>query len=110
MANSQALETIAADATFRGRCIYFLTQAAVTVAQNSSADPKQQAYAGQILNGQMADLSQLALDVLANATIAAEATVASLPGCTAVPDGDIQFAVDQLFNNLANDDAGTLIA
>jgi hypothetical protein len=100
MADFQDLQTIANDAAFRGRCYYALTVEAVTTLQNSASNAQEVAYANAVLAGNVSQY-EVALTILTNATIAAEATVASLPGCTAVPDSDIQFAADSLFSVLA---------
>ena len=57
-------------------------------------------FALQVLNGSV-DPQRVALIVLTNSTIAGEATTGSLPGETAVPDSDIQFAINSLYNVMA---------
>jgi hypothetical protein len=100
MASFQDLQTIANDAAFRGRCMYALTVAAVANINSAGPTTPLVAYCTQVLQGAVTGY-QVALTVLTNVTIAAEATTASLPGCTSVSDSDIQFAVNSLFNALA---------
>jgi hypothetical protein len=101
MADSIDLQTIANDAAFRGRCMYYLTQQAMALMTGASAPaPQIVTYANLVTSGAI-NAYLIALVVLTNPTIAAEATVSSLPGCTAVLDGDIQFAVVSYFNALA---------
>jgi len=94
--------TISTNAGFQGRCLYALTVAAVNVAAeaNNTANHQQRVnYAKTVLNGG-ANLLQVALAVLTNSTISAEAVVATTPDY-AIPDSDIQFAINSLFNDLA---------
>jgi len=103
MADLQDLGAIAADTAFQQRCFAALEQAAVNVAAESAQTANHFAraqFAEKVINGQV-NMLEVAEAVLTNASIAAEATVASLPGCTAVPDSDIEFAVSSLFNDLA---------
>lgn len=102
-ANLQDCNTIANDAAFRGRCREAVTIAAANVMAESNtttSHAQRILFAASILQGGGSDY-QNALTVLSNSTIAAEATTASLPGCTAIPDSDIQFAVNSLFNAMA---------
>lgn len=100
MADFQDLVTIANDYYFQGRCLYALTVAAVAIINGQSPSSQQVAYCNEVLQGNINGL-QVARTVLTNSTIAAEATAASLPGCTTIPDGDIQFAVNSIFSALA---------
>jgi hypothetical protein len=104
MADLQDLNTIANDAAFRGRCREALTLAANNVMAediNTSGHALRLAYAQIVLAGNQNDYS-VALAVLANPTISVEATIQSLPGATSsIPDSDIQFTINSLFNALA---------
>jgi hypothetical protein len=100
MANYVDLQTIANDAAFRGRCLYALTVQAVFTMNTGTPTPAQIAYSNVVLAGQ-ANTYQVALTVLANPTVATNATVASLPGCTAATDAQILTAIQVAFNALA---------
>jgi len=103
MADLQDLGTIANDTAFQQRCMAALESAAENVMTESSGttDHAQRVnYAKAVISGTVSGLI-VAEAVLTNPTIAAEATVASLPGCTAVPDSDIEYAISSLFNVLA---------
>lgn len=105
MADLQDLGTIANDSAFQARCMAALVAASVNVLAEGDQiqfHPARSAYASEVLDHQN-QISPFAVAeaVLSNATIGAEATVESLPGCTAVPDADITFAVNSLFNDLA---------
>lgn len=97
------LITIANDSGFRGRCFYALEVAAINIMSEDSgtaSHAQRVAYAITVLNGS-ASIFQVSVAILTNSAIAGEADVTTLPGCTSVPDGDIQFAVNSLFNALA---------
>jgi hypothetical protein len=94
--------TISTNAGFQGRCLYALTVAAVNVVAESNATASHQQrvnYAKTVLNGG-ANIVNVCLAVLTNSTIAGEAVAATTPDY-AIPDSDIQFAVNSLFNALA---------
>lgn len=102
MASFDNLNTIASNAGFQSRCQYALTDAAVNVMaeSNETASHQQRVnYARQVIAGSI-NVLQLAFTVLTNSTIAAEANVQTTPDY-AIPDSDIQFAVNSLFNTLA---------
>lgn len=102
MASFSDIATIACDdATFRRRVSYALTVAAI----NAYSEPTgvaghvaRAAFATKVLASQF-DLHGAVLGVLTNATIATEANSAT-PGNN-VPDADIQFAINSIFNALA---------
>jgi hypothetical protein len=100
MAGFQDLQTIANDTAFRGRCLYALTVEAIAIMSNSESTVPLVEYAIEVLGGSV-NTYQVALTALTNSTIASEATTASLPGCTAVPDSDIQYAVNTYFGYMA---------
>jgi hypothetical protein len=103
MANLQDLGTIANDSSFQNRCVTALEAVAeaVMIESSGTANHTQRVnYAKAVIAGNI-NAFNVAEQVLTNATIAAEATVASLPGCTSVPDSDIEYAVTSLFNALA---------
>ena len=97
------LVSISTDTRFQNRCNYYLQAAAVNVmaeAQNTVNHSIRFQFAKGIMTGGGPALTQLAIDVLTNTTIAAEANNLTVPDF-AIPDGDIQFAVNSLFNALA---------
>lgn len=95
------LQTIANDAAFRGRCMYALVVTATFNMNNTqNISPQLVVFCNAAINGQI-NAYQLALVVLSSANVAAEATTASLPGCTAVPDADIIAAVETYLNAMA---------
>jgi hypothetical protein len=101
MADFIDLGTISNDVTFRQRCLYAAyVQAVFTMNTASSVPPSMISLCTSITNNSVSGTG-LALIVLANPTVAAEATVASLPGCTAVSDTDIQTAIAEAFNAMA---------
>jgi hypothetical protein len=107
MADLQDLGTIASDEAFQNRCMMALEQYCantVTTEGDQIVDHTQrEAYALEVMN-QQNQVSRLAVAeaILANLTIAAEANASTLPGDTAsIPDGDIEFAITQVFNDLA---------
>lgn len=105
MADLQDLGTIANDPAFQARCMTALEAASVAIlaeGDNVVNHTQRAAFASEVMDHQnQVSAFAVAEAVLTNATIAAEATVASLPGCTAVPDGDIQFAINSVFEDLA---------
>jgi hypothetical protein len=103
MADYDDLIKIAGNSGFQDRIKYALTQAAVSVYNESSSTTghlARLAYATGIIGGSY-NLAPAALAVLTNTTIATEATLGSAPDF-AIPDTDIQFAVNSLWNALAN--------
>jgi hypothetical protein len=103
MANYDDLITIAGNNGFQNRIKYALTQAAISVyneASSSTGHIARLAYATGVIGGNY-NLAPAALAVLTNTTISAEATLSSAPDF-AIPDSDIQFAVNSLWNALAN--------
>ena len=103
MADYDDLITIAGNNGFQNRIKYALTQAAVSVyneASSSTGHTARLAYAVGVIGGSY-NLASATLAVLTNSTIAAEATLSSAPDF-AIPDTDIQFAVNSLWNALAN--------
>jgi hypothetical protein len=103
MADYDDLIKIAGNSGFQDRIKYALTQSAISVyneASSSTGHIPRLAYATGIIAGNY-NLGPAALAVLTNATIAAEATLSSAPDF-AIPDTDIQFAVNSLWNALAN--------
>ena len=103
MASYDDLITIAGNNGFQNRIKYALTQAAVSVyneASSTTGHVARLALATGVINGSY-NVAPAALAVLTNSTIAAEATLSSAPDF-AIPDSDIQFAVNSLWNALAN--------
>lgn len=101
MANYLDLQKIANDKDFQGRCLYALeVQAIFTMNNVHNLSPQIVSFCTQVTSGIVSGY-QIALAVLAASAVAAEATVASLPGCTSVPDPDILSAIAIAFNALA---------
>lgn len=103
MASYAELITIAGNSGFQDRVKYALTSAAVSVfneASSSTGHAARVAYADSVIAGNY-NLAPASLAVLTNTTIAAEATLGSAPSF-GIPDGDLQFAVNSLWNVLAN--------
>lgn len=93
---------IAKDANFQQRVSYALLVAAVNVYAESTGTaghPARLAFAKNVFLGSY-NINNVCLMVLTNATIAAEAVLATTPGF-AIPDSDIQFTVNSLWNDLA---------
>jgi hypothetical protein len=89
--------TVRNDDHFAGRVEYCLYVAAVNIMAEVNTTPSHAArvtYATKVLSGQ-ASIRPVVEAVLTNSTIASAVDAAS------VPDGDIQFAVNSLFNALA---------
>jgi hypothetical protein len=106
MADLQDLHTIAGDSQFQDRCMEALISYAgntvLTEGDSVTSHAQREAFALSLqTNTNTVSPYVVAQAVLMNSTIAIEATVASLPGCTAVPDTDIEYAITQVFNNLA---------
>lgn len=102
MASFDDLNTIANNAGFQGRCLYALEVAAcniMTEANQTAYHQQRVNFAVQVINGSVSGL-RIALAVLTNATIAAEAVAATTPDY-GIADGDIQFTINSLFNTLA---------
>lgn len=102
MASFSDLGIIAKDSNFQGRVQYAMTVAAVNVyseATNTVGHPARLAFAKQVFAGTF-NITFSCMLVLTNASIAAEANLATTPGF-AIPDGDIQFAVNSLWNDFA---------
>lgn len=92
---------VAQQTQFLGRIRYALYIAAINVYAEDPGTPNhaaRAAFAGKVTSGQ-ADLASAALSVLTNPSIAAEA--APEEPNNGIPDGDIQFAMNSVFNALA---------
>lgn len=102
MASFDDIYNISKDTGFRGRCQYALTVASVNVLAEVNTTTNHAArvvYAKDVLDGN-ALIPVVAMAVLTNSTIAGEATATTLPDF-AIPDSDIQFSINSLFNSLA---------
>lgn len=96
------LGTIAKDANFQARVNYAMLVAAVNVyaeVATTTGHAQRKAFALLVFFGNYNPVQACAM-VLTNATIAAEAVLATTPSF-AIPDGDIQFAVNSLWNDFA---------
>lgn len=103
MASYDDLIAISGNNGFIGRVRYALTSAAVSVyneASTTTGHAQRLALASQVIQGGY-NPGSAALPVLTNAAIAAEATLATAPDF-GIPDTDLQFAVNSLWNALAN--------
>ncbi len=103
MASYDDLIKIAGNNGFQNRIKYALTSAAVSVYNESSSTTGHTlrvAYAERVVQGNY-NLEPATLAVLTNTSIATEASISSAPDF-AIPDSDIQFAVNSLWNALAN--------
>lgn len=107
-ANFAQLAQIAASQEFQQRVSYAMNVAAANVYAEAGTVTGHAARAGfaiKVANGSY-NLPAAAIAVLTNATIAAEATVSNPQQGVAttlntIPDADIQFAVNSLWNLLA---------
>lgn len=102
MATYAQLGALATQNEFRSRVSYAMSSAAISVyaeAGTVAGHAQRALYATKVVNGTY-DLSSACLAVLTNASIAAEALLTTNPG-NAIPDADIQFAVNSIWNALA---------
>ncbi len=102
MAKYDDLIKIAGNTGFQDRIKYALTSAAISVyneLSSTTGHTARVAYASSIIGGNY-NLAPASLAVLTNTSIAAEATIGSAPDYN-VPDSDIQFAVNSLWDALA---------
>lgn len=89
-------------AEFQQRVSYAMSAAAVSVYAESTGTTghvARAAYANKVSAGSYS-LRDACLAVLTNATVLAEGNLATLPG-NAIPDADVQFAVNSIWNLLA---------
>lgn len=101
MANYSDLAQIALQSDFQNRVRYSLYVAAVNVHAEdagTASHTARLAFSNKVLSGAY-DLASAVFAVLTNSTIAAEAT-ASGSG-NSVPDGDLQFTMNSVYNGLA---------
>lgn len=100
-ASAKDLMTIANNGTFQSRVQYFMQGYALTVmaeANTVTSHSLRVIYANKVLTG-TANVVQYAVAVVTNSTITGEA---SLTGTDfSIPDSDIQFQVDSIFNSMA---------
>ena|ERR1700752_4361618 len=102
MANFDDLNTIASNSGFQGRCMYAIYVSAVNVMAEVSSTTDHNAradYARKVLRGNE-NAFNIALTVLTNPSIAANADAGATPDYS-IPDGDIQFTANSIFNALA---------
>ena len=101
MANYDGINQIAGNLGFQGRIKCAMMSAAISVYNESSTSSghiPRVVYAVNVINGNY-NIAQATLAVLMNATIASEAN--TTPPDFSIPDSDIQFAVNSLWNALA---------
>ncbi len=102
MASYDDLIKIAGNSGFQERVKYALTSAAVSVyneLSSTTGHTQRVAYASGIIQGNY-NLAPASLAVLTNTSIAAEASLSSAPDFS-IPDSDIQFAVNSLWDCMA---------
>lgn len=102
MASFAQLAQLARVTEFQQRVSYAMSTSAVAVYSEVGTTPghtARAAFAVKVVAGSYS-LIDACLAVLTNATIAAEANIATTPG-NAIPDTDIQFAVNSIWNLLA---------
>lgn len=103
MASYSDLAQIAQQSAFQNRVRVALFSAAVaayTESAQTTGHAARSAYAVKVLNGQY-DLLSAANAVLTNLTIDAEATADGSVANNAIPDGDLQFSMNSVYNGLA---------
>ena len=103
MATFDQITTISLDKGFQARVQYAATIAAENVYNELTNTPghvTRASYATKVLNGGLSNLAAVALSILTNPTIAAEANPANPPDFS-IPDSDIQFAMNSIWNSLA---------
>jgi hypothetical protein len=94
------MQTIANDAEFRGRCYCALMTQALFVMNNDAPTGSLLAYCNSVINGTV-NLYAVTMSVLTASAVATAATIASLPGETAVTDAQILSAIAINFNAMA---------
>jgi hypothetical protein len=93
---------VAAKPAFKDRCAYAAVVAAVAVAAedpNTKNHAARVAYANKVMSGSF-NVNAIVFAVLVNPTISAESN-SSVAGEN-IPDGDLQFAVNSLWDSLSN--------
>ncbi len=103
MASFDNLLAVAGSDAYQQRVKYAMTVAAVNVYAETSSTTGHGAravLASRVIGGGYGDYPAAALVTLTNATLASEAT--TIPPDFGIPDGDLQFAVNSLWNALAN--------
>lgn len=102
MTTFATLSTVAADTGFEARIDYAMMVAAAQIAAEdpgTASHDIRKAFAAKVIAGNYS-IARAALAVLTNSTIAADTSTSPSPGST-IPDSDIQFAVNSLWNTLA---------
>ena len=108
MATFDQIRQIATDPFFQGRVGYATMVAAINVFSEDPATSnhaQRLAFAENVIKGTGYNIGAVTLAVLSNSTIATEATMTPTPGAN-VPDSDIQFAVNSLWNAFSS---GTVV-
>jgi hypothetical protein len=102
MATFDQLAVIAADSGFQLRVRLAMVTAAIAVYNEPPATTghvTRASYAVRIINGNV-NMEAMAIAILTNTTISAEANSANKPDFN-IPDADIQFQVNSIWNSLA---------
>jgi hypothetical protein len=102
MATFSQLNIIAADNGFQQRVRFAMVTAAIAIYNEPTNTPghlTRSTYAVKIINGNI-NMQAMALAVLTNPTVAAEADPTKPPDF-AIPDSDIQFQVNSMWNSAA---------
>jgi hypothetical protein len=103
MASNTDLMAIARNEKFQDRIRYDIQKAAIAVCSEDSqtaSHPQRIAYARLLISGNIQILSW-AIAVVTNSTIANEATLDPQVADFGIPDSDIEFTVNSLFNAFA---------
>lgn len=103
MASFDTLLSVAGNNAYQQRVKYAMAVAAVNVYAEASSTTGHQSraiLAADVISGRHGDYAAVALVTLTNATLASEAT--TTPPDFGIPDGDLQFTVNSLWNALAN--------
>jgi hypothetical protein len=96
------LGIMANDGIFQGRINYAMMTSAIAIYNESAGTTghvARVAFAKLVLSGSY-NVTAAALAILTNSTIAAEATMSPTPGAN-IPDADIQFSANSVWNAMA---------
>lgn len=99
MSASDIIPQVARAARFQARCEYFAIKAAIALTNDANPTVDQLRFARASISG-VIDLQRMALSILANPTIAQTVQVTGDPEGAAVPDADIEFAVNSIASTI----------
>lgn len=103
MATSDIAYSVATNPTFMGRVHYFALKAAIAVVNESDATAhhsERVRLANKVIRGNL-DQNVLPRLVVTNATVAATIAAEEEPTGVTVPDGDLEFVVNSVWDALA---------